>query len=803
MVMRLKIVMGVAAALIAFSACKGSVTGQTSGSGGGATSTPSTVNPSSVVERVVLGGVDKIDVVLDVDNSTSMADKQAILALAIPDLILGLVNPPCIDDMTNLPIPAALQPAEPGQTCPTGSSRAFPLIQDIHIGMISSSLGTFGADGCKDIPPLLCPTANTTSNDDHGHLVTRTDPCSNGPSVPTYNNSGFLAWDPASKLSPPGETMVGGIGMGGLVGRLHDLVVGDGQLGCGFESQNEAWYRFLVDPTPYQSISLDSNNQVQVSGTDNTLLSQRADFLRPDSLLAIVVVTDETDVSIKHYSSYPLYGAPEVHLPHPRRECSTKGPTDPCCASCGQPTPTGCPTDPMCVSSPSYSATDENTSLRSFGLISHKQRYGIEFMYQPSRYVSALTSAKVSDVNGKMVDNPIYSNLKPSVYKGTVRDPGLVFYAAIVGVPWQLIARQDAAGIPDLLNGINTLDPTGPVGGFKSAKELSQLDPKGNIIWDDIAGDPENYVYAKSPFMVEATAPRSGIDPITGAAIAPTTTPNQMGSRSGGALLNDHERTLRNPPDDIEYACIFDLPAGRDCTTAGTSCDCPNLTGVTTDNPLCDNTNPTQQIRAKAYPGTKHLAIARGLADQGIVASICPKQLTDLTSPDYGYRPAVRAIIDRLEQALHGQCLPRQLTPNAQGQVSCLILEATSTGGACDCSAIKGRQPVSSAHEPAVLSAQQDPLAATAHWDCFCEIPQVQPPSGAVVSDCQTSATPISNGWCYVDPSAVPPNAPAGTQDQEAALVAGCPVAERHNLRFVGNGAPQPGATLFISCTGQ
>src|SRR5262249_32614898 len=161
---------------------------------------------------------------------------------------------------------------------------------------------------------------------------------------------------------------------------------------------------------------------------------------------------------------------------------------------CGQTPPSGCgpnSADMNCATA--YSMADENTSLRAFGLISHKQRYGIEFFYQPSRYVSALTSPTVPDVNGKMVPNPIYTNLDPSTYTGAVRDPGLVFYAAIVGVPWQLIARQNAMGQPDLINGVSALDPT-QIGGFKTSKELSLYDStKKNTFWDDIAGDPENY----------------------------------------------------------------------------------------------------------------------------------------------------------------------------------------------------------------------------------------------------------------------------------------------------------------------
>ena len=184
--------------------------------------------------------------------------------------------------------------------------------------------------------------------------------------------------------------------------------------------------------------------------------------------------------------------------------------------------------------------------------------------------------------------------------------------------------------------------------------------------------------------MQESTVPRTGTDPITGIAISPPSAPN------GTNPLNGHEWNTAGgastPPGDIEYACIFDLPTPRDCSVPGTVCDC--TTDASTNNPLCepnpnDNGNPTLQTRAKAYPGVKNLAIVKGMENQGIVASICPTQLTSPTNADgtpaadYGYRPAVKAIIDRLKQALSGQCLPRTLTTNADGQVPCLIIEAS------------------------------------------------------------------------------------------------------------------------------
>ncbi len=56
------------------------------------------------------------------------------------------------------------------------------------------------------------------------------------------------------------------------------------------------------------------------------------------------------------------------------------------------------------------------------------------------------------------------------------------------------------------------------------------------------------------------------------------------------------------------------------------------------------------QLRAKAYPGVRELEVLQGLGSQGIVASICPGNF-DTQAPDYGYNPAVGAIVERLEEA--------------------------------------------------------------------------------------------------------------------------------------------------------
>src|SRR5881392_4030157 len=50
------------------------------------------VNFSSTISQQA---VDKVDLLLMIDNSASMGDKQTILADAVPDLITGLIKPHC------------------------------------------------------------------------------------------------------------------------------------------------------------------------------------------------------------------------------------------------------------------------------------------------------------------------------------------------------------------------------------------------------------------------------------------------------------------------------------------------------------------------------------------------------------------------------------------------------------------------------------------------------------------------------------------------------------------------------------
>jgi hypothetical protein len=418
--------------------------------------------------------------------------------------------------------------------------------------------------------------------------------------VATYANKGFLAWDPNQAMMPPGEgTLDNGMG-GGLVPTLKDMIVGAGEIGCGYESQLESVYRFLADPKPYETITV-INNIAQPMGTDLVLLEQRKAFLRPDSLLAVLMLSEENDCSTKEYGQFFYVnqlrvGATNVRLPRPRQECA-KDPNDPCCKSCGQAAG-NCPVDPTC-SGPNgdillLAPEEDDINLRCWD---QKRRFGIDFLYPVDRYRQAFSATTIADQQGNLVPNPIFSDLDPSDGISTVRDASLVVFGGILGVPWQDIAR----------------DPADATKGFKAWDELNKPVANAASAWDVIVGNPEMYVNATDPLMIESTNPRSGTNPITG---APLASPANQGANP----INGNEFT-NTQNDQLQYACIFQLPPGmeRDCTDSSQpACDC---TDPSNDSPLCapdpnNNNQRTLQVRAKAFPTRRQRGLYLRPADR-------------------------------------------------------------------------------------------------------------------------------------------------------------------------------------------
>jgi hypothetical protein len=763
---------------------------------------------SLIVDKISQDRVDKIDLLFMVDNSVSMADKQAILQAAVPDLVSRLVSPVCVDTAGNQ-YPDET-PADPTMDCPNGHGREFEAIDNINIGVISSSLGGFGSTSgaCENGP-------ESDQKEDMAHLIgslPRGVMALGGSPAANQAGFGFLEW----RVGSDRDT---------FVTALQNVVRATGEFGCGYEASLESWYRFLVDPEPYLDLSpvscvaggADTNCRAP-SGIDQTILDQRAAFLRPDSLVAVIMLTDENDCSVK--ASGQAWYVAQVGAMNPMWRSAAICETDPnnaCCYSCGQQPPAGCAADAVCgdaantrepgdyyLDDQGRKSIEDQDNLRCFH---QKQRFGVDFLYPIQRYSNALaqrelcmTRNDLSAANcgsGRIVPNPLYAIPEGSTATLT-RDSNLVFLAGIIGVPWQDIARST--------------DENQPLE-YKTFTEL-----EADQVWPIILGDGVN---PADKLMVESITPRSGTNPVLNEAIAPPT---------GGFLensINGHEWEP-SPPSDLQYACVFPLAEPRDCAALAAAddprhCDCDGATDTAAgqqSKPLCQSPQGdygTTQYYAKAYPGIRELQVLKEygtLTTNSIVASICARNVDDPNGQDYGYRPAIGAIIERLKEQLQDRCLPRPLALDNEGNVPCSIVEArrkSMSDEVCTpCDQITARGAVNAQALPLLYQKmQQNGLCSGASCSgnyCLCEVLPTRKsgiPAGSTdvnlvaEQDCQNNESPAdsTDGWCYVDTTG---DLMIGSET----LVEKCPSTAKRKLRFVGDGQLAAGSTTFVACLG-
>ncbi len=726
-------------------------------------------NTSNIfVDQIFQTGVDKIDLLFMVDNSISMADKQQILQDAVPVLVERLINPVCVNSADA----SDTQPS-PGATadCPEGYAKEFDPITDIHIGVLSSSLGGHGGTICSQNWELF-----VADQADNAHLI---------PSIRMglagTGGQAFLAWDPENERG--GET-----DPNALVSQFQDHIVGTGQSGCGFESSLEAWYRFLIEPNPWQTVDGPPNQTVSTpTGVDQVVLEQRAAFLRPDSLVAIIMLSDENDCSVRD-DGFSYLVMEQQGMLRATSACA-EDPNSPCCRPCASTaTPEGCGSvdqDAECQKGARYNISQGSSEAVldqfNFRCVDQKRRFGIDLLYPIERYVRGLTQTTVitrdPETNEAVeAPNPLM------VGGGSPRDPSLIFLAGIVGVPWQDIATDETLDDPAALE-------------YLTAPEITS---RG--IWSQILGDPSTNTPPSDPFMVETNLERSGTNPRTGIALVNSDSNNPQANP-----INGHEYKIPNQ-DDLQYACIFPLGESKDCTTAE-DCDClaeDSGLGLAANRPLCNppggGAPTTTQHFAKAYPGLRHLHVLRDFGDNSIVASICPKVTTSANpqgDPNYGYNPAVSAIISRLKEVLGGRCLPRELVPDEEtNQVPCAMIEAVGAEQAANCADLVGRADVNEKVDAAVRQqlAETGLCGGNTSIPCssykLCEILQHE---GDKLNACQNDASFSDPGYCYIDP---------GKDIGDPSFVEACPATEKRILRFVGDDVPRSGSVTFIACVG-
>lgn len=208
--------------------------------GGSADSLPP-LPDSAWVDRKC-GEAAPVDLLFVIDNSGSMAEEQASLVAGFPTLVSALVSPPDRDGDRRpdwLPVP------------------------DLHVGVVTTDMGTGG----NTVPTCTDPVFG-----DDGVLVTRGSTALAGCAA-TYPS--FLSFV-VSESDPA------------LLARDFACVASVGSGGCGFEQQLDAMLKAVVPSTSPIRFAFDSTGHGD---------GRNAGFLRPDSLLGIVIVTDEEDCS--------------------------------------------------------------------------------------------------------------------------------------------------------------------------------------------------------------------------------------------------------------------------------------------------------------------------------------------------------------------------------------------------------------------------------------------------------------------------------------------------------------------------
>ncbi|HMA95993.1 MAG TPA: hypothetical protein VKP30_25075 [Polyangiaceae bacterium] len=798
------------------------------------------------------GGIDKIDILFMIDNSLSMGDKQQVLKAAVPQLLGRLTNPDCVDiDPTD----GTAEPQQmPNPTAPcTGSlQREFAPVKDIHIGVVTSSLGDYGGDTCPEGPP----GSPAEAMNDHAWLLGHL------PRTEGKLSGDFLKWTGTNVTNFESDIVSKQTEFG-------NFVTAASELGCGNEMTLEGWYRFLIDPKPPQDVVIiDKQGPNTRDGLDQAILDMRAEFLRPDSLVAIFMLTDENDCSMKDQGNdvYSWVAMTQTNGHRMWRGSSVcdQDPNNECCFSCmlADRASAECRAkDPGCAISGdgvkvAAAADDVNVRCRSM-----KKRFGYDFLFPASRYVNALTKKtlcpdqdygdldcdcteakkkKLPCTPGQGVLNPLYVNLnKDYTPTGPERTgPDAVFLAGVVGVPWQDLATDPSAGA--------SLE-------YMTASQLANADGTNRWDWFSPKVD-EDYSTAQlgDPFMIESTEPRDGTHPLTGDKIQPPEA-GRMANK-----INGHE--WKTSGKDTQFACIFPLDvqleqgkntATRVCDVAaecgepdetdayktcarrmdGCSCVLSEEGGTKSPldpteslTPLCQNAQGSYgktQYYAKAYPGLRELQVLRGYyeatkTDNAIVGSICPKDLeyANREKSGYGYNPAVKSLVDRLKEKLGGTCLPRALTVQADGKVPCAIVEAmpqsAEKAGWCACES-HGRTSVGKELTGAIRAALEreaicgkSPLPDCNSF-CLCKLEELLPNSDAgrrCLNELNVEKNTEPPGFCYVDP-AIPDHG-------SAQIVSGCPGSQKRIIRIVGNSAsdkgelwaaPAPGR-VFIACSG-
>jgi hypothetical protein len=195
---------------------------------------------------------DEADILFVVDNSNSMTEEQASLVAAMPLLVSALAS---------------------GDVNGDGTVDFDPL-RSLHVGVVSTDMGAGGLD----TPTCQGGTFGSMYGDD-GQLLDRS------------RQSGCMAggWPRVFDFARGGDPS--------SFARAVSCVAATGLGGCGFEQQLEATLKALSPSVPQSWTAPGYVAPVFFNNTYGHADRANAGFVRPESVLAVLLVTDEEDCS--------------------------------------------------------------------------------------------------------------------------------------------------------------------------------------------------------------------------------------------------------------------------------------------------------------------------------------------------------------------------------------------------------------------------------------------------------------------------------------------------------------------------
>lgn len=468
--------------------------------------------------------------------------------------------------------------------------RAAAASGDVHFGILTTSFGGMGGDVCAGGVQRTRAHLLKTAEDDPGF-----------------------------------QAFVRDVAIETFVDRAKARFAYVGKKGCGFPAPLESAYRFLSAPDPWASVSVGSDSKAVYVGTDEKLLAERASFLRDDSLVVVLLVTNHEDASLDPLafgglgwafltSRFPGSTVDRVDTvtstaPRATSICSTK-PSDPDCTSCKCIDPPCAPVgaDPSCMLTDGYYGRDEEDLAIRFHRM--KQRYGRDPQFPISRYSNALTKQRVPSRSQEHPETGDEEQRRISDYDVSAASCTNPLFAA---APLPTSSAQELCKLPVGPRGKELVLLT-VIGGVP--RSLVEAGTPGS--WEKVVGrDPEAFdTSGIDPHMIQSPAPRDGLP--------------GPGPRGDNDADPDHGREWNTGGRDLQYACTYAFDSPVYCGVSDAACDCATSNVVP---PICGAADGEQQ-KGKAYPSVRPLRVAREVGERATVGSVCSTRASGQTTID-------------------------------------------------------------------------------------------------------------------------------------------------------------------------